>query len=314
MSREGDGGKEALSGRKQELRLLVEAIPALVGRTGPDGNVDFVAQLQAILNVVPTYTWYAAPSGALTFVNKRTGDYLGLPKDHSLRFGIETSAQWDDWVPLLHPDDQEESRKYWSNCLRTGEAGEQSYRVRGAQGDYRWFLSRFEPLRAGDGTLVLWVGATLDIEEGKKAEDLQRRSEAHLAEAQRLSHTGAVAYNGTAILFASEETYHIWGFDPAQGLPSREVVFQRIHPGDRDWLNAEVRRAVGEKRRFSTAYKILLPDGTVKHLETIGQPLFSASGKLVEIFATQTDVTERKRAEEARATTGSVNCNQISRA
>ena len=299
MSREGDGGEEALSSRKQELRLLVEAIPALVGRAGPDGNVDFVAQLQAVLNVVPTYTWYAAPSGALTFVNKRTGDYLGLPKDHPLRLGIDISAQWDDWVPLLHPDDQEESREYWSNCLRTGEAGEQSYRVRSAQGDYRWFLSRFEPLRAGDGTLVLWVGATLDIEEGKKAEDLLRRSEAHLAEAQRLNYTGAVAYNGTAILFASEETYRIWGFDPAQGFPSREVVFQRIHPGDRDWLNAEVRRAVGEKRRYSIAYRILLPDGTVKHLETIGQPVFSASGELVEIFATQTDVTERKRAEEA---------------
>jgi len=299
MSREGDGGEEARSSRKQELRLLVEAIPALVRRAGPDGNVDFVAQLQAILNVVPTYTWYAAPSGALTFVNKRTGDYLGLPKDHPLRLGIDISAQWDDWVPLLHPDDQEEARKYWSNCLRTGEAGEQSYRVRSAQGEDRWFLSRFEPLRAGDGTLVLWVGATLDIEEVKKAEDLLRRSEAHLAEAQRLSHTGAVAYNGTAILFASEETYRIWGFDPAQGLPSREVVFQRIHPGDRDWLNAEVRRAVGEKRRYSIAYRILLPDGTVKHLETIGQPVFSASGELVEIFATQTDVTERKRAEEA---------------
>jgi PAS domain S-box-containing protein len=146
------------------------------------------------------------------------------------------------------------------------------------------------------------VAFVLDLTERKHASlsaEALRRSEAHLAEAQKLSHTGAVAYNGTAILFASEETYHIWGFDPAQGLPSREVVFQRIHPGDRDWLNAEVRRAVGEKRRFSTAYRILLPDGTVKHLETIGQPVFSASGKLVEIFVTQTDVTERKRAEQA---------------
>jgi PAS domain S-box-containing protein len=383
------------------------------------------AQLQAILNVLPAFTWYAAPSGALTFVNKRTADYLGLAKDHPLRFGIDIGAQWDDWVQLLHPDDHEGSRKVWSTCLRTGEAGEYSFRVRNAQGGYRWFLSRSEPLRASDETLLQWVGVNLDIEElkcaeqalrrseaylaeaqrlshtgsfgwtpstgelhwsdetyrileydpsikptiervlqrihpddlamtrqlldetslgekdfdnthrllmpdgsvkfvhvlsyvlkdatgnleivgalmdvteRKKAEDLLRRSEAHLAEAQKLSHTGAVAYNGTAILFASEETYHIWGFDPAQGLPSREVVFQRVHPGDRDWLNAEVRRAVGEKRRFSTAYRILLPDGTVKHLETIGQPLFSANGKLVEIFATQTDVTERKRAEEA---------------
>jgi PAS domain S-box-containing protein len=153
-------------------------------------------------------------------------------------------------------------------------------------------------LRDRQGRIIQWYGLSVDVEERKQAEDLLRRSEAHLAEAQRLSHTGAVAYNGTAILFASEETYHIWGFDPAQGLPSREVVFQRIHPGDRDWLNAEVRRAVGEKRRYSIAYKILLPDGTVKHLETIGQPVFSASGKLVEIFATQTDVTQRKKAED----------------
>jgi hypothetical protein len=83
-----------------------------------------------------------APSGALTFVDKRTADYLGLPKDHPLRFGIDIGAQWDAHISLLHPDDQEESRKAWSTCLRTGEAAEFSQRVRNAQGGYRWFLSR----------------------------------------------------------------------------------------------------------------------------------------------------------------------------
>ena len=131
---------------------------------GDEGNKvedqpGFLAQLQAILNVLPAYTWYAAPSGALIFVNRRTADYLGLPEDHPLRFGIDIGAQWDDWVPLLHPDDQEEARQYWSSRLRTGEAGEHSYRVRNAQGDYRWFLTRFEPLRASDGTLLLRIGA-----------------------------------------------------------------------------------------------------------------------------------------------------------
>ena len=95
----------------------------------------------------------------------------------------------------------------------------------------------------------------------------------------------------------SEETYRIWGFDPAQGVPSLEAVFQRIHPDDRDRLNAEVRRAVSEKRGYTTAYRIVLPDGTIKHLETIGRPEFSASGELVEIVTTQIDVTERKRAQ-----------------
>jgi PAS domain S-box-containing protein len=126
-----------------------------------------------------------------------------------------------------------------------------------------------------------------------------QRSEGYLAEAQRLSHSGVSAYNETAILYGSEETYRIWGFDPAQGVPSREAVFQRIHPDDRDRLNAEVQRAVSEKRGYSAAYRIVLPDGTIKHLETIGRPAFSASGELVEIVTTQIDVTERKRTEEA---------------
>src|SRR6195256_6707882 len=125
-----------------------------------------------------------------------------------------------------------------------------------------------------------------------------RRSEAYLAEAQRLSHCGVTAYKGSTVFYGSEEIYRIWGFDPAQGVPSRKAVLQRIHPDDRDRLNAEVERAVREKKRYSTAFRIVLPDGTMKHLESIGQPVFSTNGELVEVVATQIDVTERKRAEE----------------
>jgi len=135
--------------------------------------------------------------------------------------------------------------------------------------------------------------------ERKRAEQALRRSEAYLAEAQRLSHCGVTAYKGSTVFYGSEEIYRIWGFDPAQGVPSRKAVLQRIHPDDRDRLNAEVERALSEKKRYSTAYRIVLPDGTVKHLESIGQPVFSANGELVEVVATQIDVTERKCAEEA---------------
>jgi PAS domain S-box-containing protein len=426
MSKEGEGAGEALSSRGQELRLLVETIPALVSRAGLEGNVEFAAQLQAILNVLPAYTWYAAPSGGLTFVNKRAADYLGVAKDHPLRCGIDIGAQWDDWVPLLHPDDQEEARKHWSNLLRMGEGGEHSYRVRSAQGDYRWFLTRIEPLRVSDGTLLLWVGATLDIEElkcaeqalreseyklrqiietvpsllwsagpdgepthvsqrlldysgmrledfqhggweafvhpadfpetakafhhaiqtgtsyqavhrlrraadgeyrwhhargeplrdregrivqwyglsvdideAKKAEDRLRRSEAYLAEAQRLSHTGSAAYNEREILYWSEESSRTWGFDPLQGIPSREAVWQRIHPDDLDRVNENIERGVREKRSFANELRIILPDGTVKYIEATNHPAFSASGELLEIVVTGIDVTERKRAEQS---------------
>src|ERR1700734_1316660 len=103
-------------------------------------------RLQATLDMIPAYTWYAAPSGALTFVNERTADYLGLPKDHALRLGIDTGAAWDSHIPLLHPDDHDETRRVWLGCLRTGSAGEVRFRVRHAQGGYRWFINRAEPL------------------------------------------------------------------------------------------------------------------------------------------------------------------------
>ena len=165
-----------------------------------DQQSSFAAKLRETLNTVPAYTWYAVPTGALTFVNKRTADYLGLPKDHPLRFGIDTGAAWDAHIPLLHPDDQAESRRVWSNCLRTRSAGEVSFRVRNAQGGYRWFAGRAEPLRASDGTILFWNGINLDMEESmqerKRAEvqrERLRQLESDLAHVNRLSMMGVLA-------------------------------------------------------------------------------------------------------------------------
>src|SRR3989442_1842541 len=128
------------------------------------------AQLQATLDKIPAYTWYANPTGGLTFVNTRSADYIGLPSDHPLRLGIDTGAAWDYHIALLHPEDAAETRRVWSSCLKTGSAGEVSFRVRNADGAYRWFLSRAEPLRAQDGTILYWIGINLDIEDRKRAE------------------------------------------------------------------------------------------------------------------------------------------------
>jgi PAS domain-containing protein len=143
--------------------------------TGLDANgalhqhSPFEAQLQATLNLIPAHAWYAGPNGALTFVNERTADYLGLPLDHPLRLGTSTGADWDSHIPLLHPDDREEARRAWSECLRTGCAGELSFRMRNAEAGYRWFLGRAEPVRATNGTLLYWIGVDLDIDERKRA-------------------------------------------------------------------------------------------------------------------------------------------------
>jgi PAS domain S-box-containing protein len=127
-----------------------------------------------------------------------------------------------------------------------------------------------------------------------------RRSEAWLTQAQRLSHTGFWVYNATTTLYFywSDESYRIWGFDPRQGVPSRESMWQRIHPGDRDEVRREVQEALRQKRDFAAEFRILLPDGTVKYLEATTRHVFSELGVLVEAVSTHVDVTERKRAQQ----------------
>ena len=158
---------------------------------------------------------------------------------------------------------------------------------------------RAEPLRDHEGHIIQWYGFSIDIDEAKKAEEQLRRSEANLAEAQKLSRTGswALSPSTTKIFYWSEECYRIWGFDPAQGVPNRETVWRRIHPGDRDRMYEETQEALRQKRDYTFDFRIVLPDGTIKYLETIGHHRFSADGELVQVVGTNVDVTERKRAQ-----------------
>jgi PAS domain S-box-containing protein len=130
-----------------------------------------------------------------------------------------------------------------------------------------------------------------------------RRSDAYLAEAHKLSHTGTWAVknlNGElAVVHWSDESYRIYGLDPRQGLPSRAWVWHQAHPDDRDRLYAETEEAQRQKKDFEVEFRILLRDGTVKYVEAIGHHVFSSRGELLEILGTHVDVTERKRSQEA---------------
>jgi len=374
------------------------------------------AQLQATLNMIPAYAWYAVPSGSLTFVNERSADYLDLPEDHPLRSGTGTGADWDSHIPLLHADDREETRRVWSACLRTGSAGEVSFRVRNAEGVYRWFLSRAEPVRVANGTLLYWIGINLEIDEQKRAEqelrdifetvpalvwvarpdgsnayvnrryveysgmgtaqtagsgwqeavhpddlerhegkwrasvasgephesevrfrradgryrwhldrgvplrdedgniikwygvvtdiedrkrieEAQRRSEAYLAEAQRLSHTGSFGWkpeNGEIVW--SDETYRIFEYDSTLE-PTVDLVVQRVHPDDRAVAQQVIDRVSRAGTEFEHEYRLLLPDGRVKHVHAIAHAVQNVSGER-EFIGAVTDITERKTTED----------------
>jgi PAS domain S-box-containing protein len=140
----------------------------------------------------------------------------------------------------------------------------------------------------------------LQIAERKRAEEKLRQSQAYLADAQRLTHTGSwVRGPGRDALHLSEEWYRLYGFDPEDGLPAWEKRLERIHPDDRARWQGALDRAIVEKSNYDVEFRILLPDGTVKHIHTVGHPILNASGDLVQFVGSSTDITERKHAEEA---------------
>ncbi len=125
-------------------------------------------------------------------------------------------------------------------------------------------------------------------------------SEAHLAEAQRLAHMGSWVWQvaGGDALHLSEEWYRIYGFDPRRGMPRWEERLQRVHPEDRDKWQATIARAIREKSDYNLEFRIVLPDGTLKWVHTVGHPVSSPAGELVQFVGSSMDVTDRKRSED----------------
>ena len=138
-----------------------------------------------------------------------------------------------------------------------------------------------------------WIGCHLDLEERKLAEF-------YLAEAQRLAHVGTWAWQvaGGHALHLSEEWYRLYGFDPKLGMPRWEERRQRVHPKDRGRWQETIERAIRDRTDYDMEFRILLSDGTIKWIHTMGHPVLSAAGELVQFMGVSMDVTERKVAEE----------------
>jgi PAS domain S-box-containing protein len=136
----------------------------------------------------------------------------------------------------------------------------------------------------------------------KLAQEKLQRSEAYLAEAQKLTHTGSWAWDvrNQRVLYCSDEMFRIFGLDPLESLPTRRNFRQRVHPEDRDWVDERFERSLREKVDSFDEYRVLLPDGTIKHINSSGHPILDEDGEVIEFIATAVDVTERKRAELER--------------
>jgi PAS domain S-box-containing protein len=206
------------------------------------------------------------------------------------------------WQHAIHPDDCKPFLEAWVAAVASGKGMEFEARVRRADGHYRWLLIRNLPLHDETGQIVKWYGTSTDIDDRKRMEEALRQSEAYLAEAQRLSHTGSWAFDlasGTFV-YASDECRRMYEVGGLDALPTREGTFRLIHPEDQDRVQANFEKSVREKVDTSSEFRLVLPSGRVKHVKTIRHPVLNQAGDVVQLVGTTIDITERKRAEAER--------------
>ena len=139
------------------------------------------------------------------------------------------------------------------------------------------------------------VGTAMDVTEEERLTQGLRRREAYLAEAQKLSHTGSFGWSVLRGDIAwSDETFRIFEYDRAT-KPTWNMILQRVHPEDRDLMQQVIDRASGDGTNFDVNYRLLMPDGTVKHLHVIADVVKDCP-ESVELVGAVTDITEQKRA------------------
>jgi PAS domain S-box-containing protein len=249
-------------------------------------------ELSEVIETIPSMAWSATPDGAAEFFNGRWLAYAGLTIDEARGWG---------WTVAVHPDDLNVLVDYWRALMTSGQSGEIEGRLRRFDGVYRWFLFRATPSIDETGKIVKWYGTNTDIDERKTAEQALKRSEAYLAEAQRLTLTGSYATDGITrqLIYWSEEMFRLFGFDPQQGLPMWDQWLGRVHPEDRLKVKLAADRAFLEKVDSGTEFRILKSDGTVRIAHGNGHPVLSRAGELFQVLGTVVDITERRHAEEA---------------
>jgi PAS domain S-box-containing protein len=249
-----------LAEAKRELQLTIDTIPAMVSTYWPDGTHSFVNQ-----------TWI---------------DYVGL----TLKEAVSDRGRM-----LFRADDPE--RALWRASLASGEPLATEAPIRGADGQYRWHTIRRVPLRDAKGNIVKWYSIGFNIEDRKRAENALQRSEAYLAEAQKLSMTGSFAWDTAGDgHFWSDETFQILAVD-RDARPSLALMMQRVHPDDRALMEAELGQASQGKSNPDYVVRLALPDGSIKHLRVVAHRAVYESGKH-EIVGALMDISAARKAED----------------
>src|SRR5260370_28541086 len=233
-------------------------------------------------------SWAFNPSGFFDHWSRELLKIYGLDPE-------KEAPTLEEYLATIHPQDRELMARTIEKMVADGLGCDRKKRIVRPDGVVRYIRCVGVPV-FDNGSLKSIVGTAMDITEQEMLTQEMRRRQAYLTEAQRLSHTGSFGWNVvTGERTWSEETYRIYGYDPSV-KPTFELLRDRVHPDDLQILEESRARAL-EGRQVDYEYRLLMPDGSGKHLHAVAYGV-QKDGRFVELVGTAMDITERKRAEE----------------
>jgi formate hydrogenlyase transcriptional activator len=247
------------------------------------------AKLRTIIDTIPVIAWCALPDGSGEFWNQRWHDYTGL--------SFEAARGWG-WRAVIHPDDLDQLENKWRADLDSGQAGYVEGRLRRFDGEYRWFLFQYEPLRDLTGTIVNWYGTNTDIEILKRTEEKLREDERELRRITDAIPQAIVVQDPRGVsLHANQTTLDYTGLTIADVVHPgfRERIF---HPDDIERLRDERIAALARGLPFEIEQRARRHDGQYRWFLIRYNPFCHEHGQVIRWYATGTDIDDRVKAEE----------------
>ena len=248
------------------------------------------AQLETILNTIPTVAWRGEPDGSINYFNRRWHEYTGLSPEESHGWG---------WTVIIHPEDKQRAMDQWLlQVLPSRKAAEIVARLRRFDGEYRWFMVRVEPFFDESGNVIHWYGAETDIEDLKQAQVKLRQDEQELRRmTDAIPHAIVVQRPDGTALYANQIMLEYTGLtlEDVQADGSRERIF---HPHDLERVRDERQKALAIGEPFEIEQRARRNDGQYRWFLIRYNPLRDDSGHVIRWYATGTDIEDRKQAEE----------------